>query len=207
MSSVFMLYGAPTSGKGTLCKQFPQEHIISIGQLLRDKNLVQGANMVSSGIVNNILVEELNRRQDLSYILLDGYPRTSEQVKFIRSIPNIQLEKFIFLKCSDETVFKRTRLREACLCGASYMPVLKPPRIENICDLCGGKLYRRDDDDQSKVTKRLEVYHTETDKILPMVQDICLTIDMDNDTCFKNAARILAQTSQYFKFLNKTFNR
>ena len=201
MMQVYMLYGAPTSGKGTICKLFPNEHIISMGNLLRQRQLVDGANMVSSGIVNNLLLKELEQKQDLSFVILDGYPRTTDQINFIKSQPNIHLKRFIHLSCNDDTVLYRTSLREVCLCGASYMPVLKPSKISGICDLCGQPLFRRNDDDLKQVEQRLKIYHTETPKMVSAFKDIYLQIDMNENDCFQNACKILASSERYFEFL------
>ncbi len=196
-----MLYGAPTSGKGTICKKFPVENVISMGSLLRRDALVSGSEMVSSDIVNQILAKELFEKKDLGYVILDGYPRTIDQIDYIKSISYIELKRFIHLFCSDSEVFRRTKLREVCLCGASYMPVLKPSHKAGICDLCGGKLFRRPDDDINKVVRRLEIYHTQTPQILDAFKDIRLDIDMNGDTCFENACRILAASDKNFEFL------
>lgn len=196
-----MLYGAPTSGKGTICKLFEDKHIISIGNLLRQHQLVCGGQMVSSDIVNNLLDSEIQKRAGASYVILDGYPRTADQIDFIKNYPNIDLKRFIHLTCRDETVLYRTSLREVCLCGASYMPVLKPSKIGGICDLCGQKLFRRNDDDLKQVQERLKIYHTETPQIMSAFKDIYLPIDMDGNDCFKQACRILASTDKNFDFL------
>ena len=201
MLPVYILYGAPTSGKGTICKQFPSENVISMGQLLRNNHLVQGAEMVSSDTVNALLKKELILKQSQSYVVLDGYPRTSEQIKYIKSIPFIELRRFIHLSCSDCEVFRRTKLREVCLCGASYMPVLKPAKVDGICDLCGGQLFKREDDDIEKVTRRLEIYHAQTPKILSAFKDIRLDIDMNDNDCFKQACRVLSTSDKNFEFL------
>ena len=205
---VYMLYGAPTSGKGTICKLFPDNYIISMGNLLRQHRLVNGGQMVSSDIVNDLLDREIKKRAGVPYVILDGYPRTTDQIDFIKSYPNIDLKRFIHLICSDETVLYRSSLREVCLCGASYMPVLKPSKISGICDLCGQKLFRRNDDDLTQVQERLKIYHAETPQIISAFKDIYLPIDMDENNCFKQACRILAASDKNFEFLkNKEISR
>lgn len=208
MMQVYMLYGAPTSGKGTICKLFPDEHIVSIGNLLRQHQLVHSGEMVSSEIVNNLLVQEIQKRFEIPYLILDGYPRTIDQIDFIKNHPNVNLKRFIHLSCSDETVLFRTSLREVCLCGASYMPVLKPSKISGICDFCGKQLFRRNDDDLKQVQQRLKIYHSQTPQIISAFKDIYLKIDMDKNDCFKNACRILGASDQNFEFLkNKEIYR
>ncbi len=202
MLPVYLLYGAPTSGKGTICKKFPLAYVISMGQLLRQHKMVQGGELADTLIVNDLLETELNKRKSLPYVILDGYPRTKEQCDFIKSLKNISIEKFIHLTCSDENVIFRTQQRESCPCGASYMPVLKPSIKKGICDLCGQKLFRRPDDDQELVKKRLQIYHQETNEIIQSFQDIYIEINMNTVKKFHQAPQIIAQINkQHFGFL------
>ena len=56
--------------------------------------------------------------------------------------------------------------RRVCgACGASYNVEFVPPRVEDICDTCGGKLIQRKDDTPETVRERLKVYHTETEPL------------------------------------------
>ncbi len=202
MLPVYLLYGAPTSGKGTICKKFPLAYIISVGQLLRQHKMVQGGELTDTHIVNDLLETELNKRKNQPYVILDGYPRTKEQCDFLKSLKNISIEKFIHLSCTDENVIFRTKRRESCSCGASYMPVLKPSIKKGICDLCGQKLFRRADDDTEQVKKRLKIYHQETDEIVQAFKDIYIEIDMNTEKNFHEAPQIIAQINkQHFGFL------
>ncbi|MBR6675184.1 MAG: nucleoside monophosphate kinase, partial [Alphaproteobacteria bacterium] len=151
--------------------------------------------------VNKLLVREIQSRQGVPFVILDGYPRTTDQIDFIKACPDIELTRFIHLTCSDKTVLYRTSLREVCLCGASYMPVLKPSKVVGICDLCGQQLFRRNDDELKHVEQRLKIYHTQTPQIISAFKDIYLPIDMDDNDCFKRACRILAASDKNFEFL------
>ena len=202
MLPVYLLYGAPTSGKGTICKKFPLAYIISMGQLLRQHKMVQGGELTDTRLVNGILIQELNKKKNLPYVILDGYPRTKEQCDFLKAQKGISIEKFIHLTCSDETVIYRTSQRQSCTCGASYMPVLKPSLKEGICDLCGNKLFKRSDDNPEEIRKRLQIYHRETAEILKEFKDVYIEINMDTDRNFHQAPKIIAKiNNQHFNFL------
>lgn len=202
MLPVYLLYGAPTAGKGTICKMFPLAYIISMGQLLRQCKMVRGGELTDTHIVNDLLEKELNQKKNLPYVILDGYPRTKEQCDFLKSLKNISIAKFIHLTCSDETVIFRTQQRESCTCGASYMPILKPSIKNGICDLCGQHLFRRLDDDQEQVKKRLQIYHKETDEIIKSFKDIYIEIDMNTEKKFREAPQTIAQINKkHFGFL------
>ena len=49
--------------------------------------------------------------------------------------------------------------------GAGYHIVNIPPKKEGVCDVCGGKLVQRKDDDPNTVRDRLAVYHKETEPL------------------------------------------
>ena len=56
--------------------------------------------------------------------------------------------------------------RRVCeVCGASYHSVSVPPRVEGVCDVCGGRLVQRKDDKPETVLDRLRVYHKETEPL------------------------------------------
>lgn len=202
MLNVYLLYGAPTSGKGTICKSFPPEHVISIGQLLRQRGLGHDGQLIQDSEVNNILCDELKNKKDMSYVILDGYPRTLEQCHFLKKLPYISLTRLYYLSCLDETVLYRTLHRESCQCGASYMPGLKPSKVSGICDLCQHPLFKRQDDNNETVQRRLDIFHKETKDILSEFKDICITIDMNGNKCFDQAFQVIGREKRNdFRFL------
>ena len=64
---------------------------------------------------------------------------------------------------SDEEIVERMGGRRVCTkCGAPYHIKNLPPKVEGVCDACGGKLEARADDKPEVVRDRLTVYHKET---------------------------------------------
>lgn len=75
----------------------------------------------------------------------------------------IEIDAAVALEISEDEILRRMRGRRVCeACGSSFNMEAIPPRVEGICDHCGGKLIQRKDDTPETVHKRLEVYHRET---------------------------------------------
>jgi adenylate kinase len=100
----------------------------------------------------------------LSYIL-DGFPRTIPQAEALAafSSPDAAVE---FAVGDDLILFRLTGRRVCRSCGAIYHVVTKPPKVDGVCDLCGGALYTRSDDREETVKARLRAYHEETEPLI-----------------------------------------
>ena len=175
-----ILLGPPASGKGTQAKlladTFSIPHI-SAGYLLREMksdssnhlakeiaSLIDNGQLVPDDLVNQIIKNRIKKDDcQLGYVL-DGYPRTKEQVNFLDNISSINYVFLIDVK--DEVVIDRILGRRACKNGHTWHIKYSPTRKEDICDTCGEKLYIRDDDSEIKVKERLQIYHQYNDPIL-----------------------------------------
>ncbi|MCI6173492.1 MAG: nucleoside monophosphate kinase, partial [Clostridiales bacterium] len=77
-------------------------------------------------------------------------------------------------------IISRMGGRRACVsCGATYHVVYNPPKKEDVCDRCGGKLVLRDDDRPETVKNRLDVYHAQTQSLIDYYKDkkVLVTVD------------------------------
>lgn len=192
MIDIFVLYGPPGAGKGTICKKLPSGKCLSVGQIFRDKGLGTDGRLVDDTVVNQLLMNELLLRQKQDYVVLDGYPRTLNQAEFLKTLPYVHLQKVFYLDCPDAAVIDRVCRRETCPCGASYHPTLKPSAVKGVCDLCGQKLFHRLDDTEEVIQRRLDRFHEETDKILPCFKDKVAVVDINTD--FRDAvARVVSE--------------
>ena len=176
-----ILFGPPGSGKGTqgdlICSRtgFPR---ISTGDLLRqavrertalgqkaEAQMNQGK-LVSDDIVTGLVRERLDAPDTTRGYLLDGFPRNLEQVHSLEAMDAGRPELAIELAVDAEILIERLTSRRTCRsCGAVYNLLLKKPRVEMRCDVCGGELYERSDDRPEVITERLSVYEKETEKI------------------------------------------
>ncbi len=163
--------GPQGSGKGTQAKIISSKlgiDPISTGDLLRN---VEGDlkervdEYVNKGLLipDDLMLDILKQRLFNDFIL-DGFPRNLKQAEMLDSIVNI--DKVVEISISDEEAVKRLAGRRTCKkCGAIFNIYTNPPK-EDICDKCGGGLIKREDDNDEAIKKRLEVYHSETEKVL-----------------------------------------
>ena len=172
-----ILLGAPGAGKGTqaeiLCKRFGVPSI-STGNILRAaikdgtptgvqaKSYIDAGQLVPDEVIIGILNERLAQSDCAKGYILDGVPRTIAQAKAMEK-SGIEIDAAVALEISEDEILRRMRGRRVCeACGSSFNMEAIPPRVEGICDNCGGKLIQRQDDTPETVHKRLEVYHRET---------------------------------------------
>ena len=177
-----ILFGAPGSGKGTMGDLLQRDRgyaKISTGDILRAE-IEQGSAdglkakdfMAAGGLVPDELVIELVRRRlgrsDLGggYVM-DGYPRTLAQAEALTMVP-CSAEQAITIEVTEAEAVERLLSRLTCReCGAIYNQRNKPPKIAGICDICGGTVARRADDNEDSVRRRFQVY---SERTLPVIE-------------------------------------
>ncbi len=186
---VVILFGPPGSGKGTQSKMIAEEmgipHIATgdimrqaisegteLGQRVRE--FVGRGLLVPDEIVIQIIEERLKKDDTKEGFILDGFPRTVPQAIALDGLfekLNIRNYKVIWLDVPDEEILKRMSGRRTCkICQSVYNIYFNPPKVEGICDICGGELVIREDDKEEKVRKRLEVFREQTMPIIDYYQ-------------------------------------
>ncbi|GIP36279.1 adenylate kinase [Paenibacillus sp. J2TS4] len=187
MNILFM--GPPGAGKGTqaerIVSEFDIPHI-STGDAFRlaksqgtplgleaQKYMDQGL-LVPDDITIGIVRERLMQPDCEQGFLLDGFPRTTAQAEALDQIMESmgrQLDYVIDLKVDRNLLMARLTGRRICKsCGATYHVLFNPPKVEGICDKCGGELYQRADDNEEKVGTRLDEYTSKTTPLLDYYQ-------------------------------------
>ena len=176
-----ILLGAPGAGKGTqaeiLCKKL-NVPTISTGNILRAaikdgtptglkaKSFIDAGALVPDEVIIGIVDERLAKADCKDGYILDGVPRTIAQAEALEKA-GIGFDAVVSIEISEEEILRRMNGRRVCeACGSSYNVVSIPPRVEGICDNCGGKLIQRKDDTPETVRERLKVYHTETEPLV-----------------------------------------
>ena len=176
-----ILLGAPGAGKGTqaeiLCKKLGIPSI-STGNILRAaikdgtptglkaKSYMDAGQLVPDEVIIGIVGERLRQPDCQKGCILDGVPRTIAQAEAIEKA-GIRIDAVISIEISEDEILRRMSGRRVCeACGASYNVEAVPPKVEGICDNCGGKLIQRKDDTPETVKARLEVYHRETEPLV-----------------------------------------
>ena len=176
-----ILLGAPGAGKGTqaeiLCKKLGIPSI-STGNILRAaikdgtptglkaKSYIDAGKLVHDEVIIGIVDERLSQDDCAGGYILDGVPRTIAQAEALEKA-GIKFDAVVSIEISEDEILRRMSGRRVCeACGSSYNVEAIPPRVEGICDNCGGKLIQRKDDTPETVRERLKVYHTETEPLV-----------------------------------------
>ena len=176
-----ILLGPPGAGKGTqakiLVKQFgiPQ---ISTGDILREavkeqtpmgikaKGFMDAGALVPDEVVVGIVQERLVKNDCKNGFILDGFPRTVAQADALKGMLQdmaLSVDHVISVEVGKEELLKRLTGRRACRgCGHGYHVEFDPSKKAGICDECGGELFQRDDDKEDTISKRLDVYESQT---------------------------------------------
>jgi len=184
---ILVFLGPPGAGKGTQAKLLSQRmeflHL-STGDLLREavknqtplgkkaKEYMDRGELVPDELIVQLIEETMPKDGN---VILDGFPRTVNQALALEEMlkgKGEKISKVLFFDVADEVIIDRLSGRRVCSkCGAVYHVKYNPPKIEGLCDLCGGSLVQRDDDREEVVKKRLEVYRKQTQPLIEFYQD------------------------------------
>lgn len=180
-----VLLGAPGSGKGTqaerIVARFDLPHI-STGDMLRAavaagsdlgrsaQRYMQAGDLVPDEVVIGIIRERLAEPDAERGFLLDGFPRTLEQAEALDGMlagAGRRVTHVILLQVSEAELIERLSGRRMCRdCGKGYHITFDPPETEGVCDVCGGELHQRADDNEETVRNRLVVYRRQTTPLI-----------------------------------------
>ncbi len=179
-----ILLGAPGVGKGTQSKMLVAHYAIpqvSTGDMLREaikNNTPLGAKamtfmndglLVPDDIIIGIVHEKLKSHHCKHGFILDGFPRTGAQAEALDKILHelkVELDAVIDIVVSKENLISRMINRLTCkACGETYNKLTLKPKVENVCDKCGGILYQRADDTREAIENRFKAYEKETEPL------------------------------------------
>lgn len=173
-----ILLGAPGAGKGTQAELLVHKlsiPAISTGNMLREaiakgtelgmkaKSYMDGGNLVPDELILGIVADRVAQPDCAGGFILDGVPRTLAQAEALEA-KGVKIDYVVDIEVPDSEIEGRMTGRRVCgRCGASYHIVAHPPKIDGICDECGGELVIRKDDAPETVRNRLKVYHSTTE--------------------------------------------
>ncbi len=172
-----ILLGAPGAGKGTqatfICQKFgiPQ---ISTGDMLRAavkagtplgveaKKVMDAGGLVSDDIIIGLVKERITQPDCANGFLFDGFPRTIPQADAMKHA-GVKLDVVLEIDVPYDAIIERMSGRLFHIpSGRSYHTRFKPPKVAGLDDETGDALIQRDDDKETTVRKRLDVYESQT---------------------------------------------
>ena len=176
-----ILMGPPGAGKGTQAEKLVELYQIphiSTGDMFRKaqkdgtelglkaKSYMDQGQLVPDEVTVGIVKERLAEADCKEGFLLDGFPRTVQQADALDGILvelNMALDCVVNIEVDKAFLVDRLTGRRVCrACGATYHIANKAPKVEGVCDKCGGELYQRGDDTIETVSNRLDVYAAQT---------------------------------------------
>ena len=175
-----ILLGAPGAGKGTqadILSKLLEIPTISTGNILRAamkngtpvglaaKSYVEAGKLVPDAVIINIIRERLAEADCANGYILDGVPRTIPQAEAMEKM-GVAVDCALSIEVEDQVIVDRMSGRRTCKdCSTTFHVVSNPPKVEGICDNCGGQLTIRKDDAPETVKARLATYHRETEPL------------------------------------------
>ena len=189
----FIFLGPPGAGKGSLAVKVAEDYKIphiSTGDIFRAniknqtplgvkvKAIIDSGSLVSDDLTCELVKDRLSQPDCKNGYILDGFPRTIPQAEmFTKICDDVKVVNF---EIKDEIVIRRLSTRRVCkACGANFNVLTLPPKVEGVCDKCGGELYQRDDDKQESIMHRMDVYREQTEPLINFYKNKGKITDLD----------------------------
>jgi len=217
-----VLFGAPGIGKGTQAEMLSERlgacHL-STGDVFRAAKKLNACErtpaltaaleymrrgeLVPDETVLSIVAERMRCLRCQGGFLLDGFPRTVAQAEALEKLlaaEELQLDAVLNYELPLEQVVARLSGRRTCSdCKAVFHVEARPPKVNGICDRCGGKLYQREDDRPEAIRVRMDAYETSTAPLVEFYQPrgllVSISADGSPEKIFERSCEALTQRS------------
>ena len=206
-----ILMGPPGAGKGTQAKKLIVKYgipHISTGDMFREaikegtplgkiaQSYINDGHLVPDDVTIGLVKERLSKPDCNKGFLLDGFPRTIPQAEALEQISkeiHKDITYVIDIETSREELVKRICGRRVCKkCGAPYHLINIKPKVDGICDICGGELIQRPDDNEEALTVRLDAYVKQTKPLLEFYKNKGLLTTFDGSNSADLTPKLIA---------------
>ena len=211
-----VILGPPGVGKGTYAEFLSDKYNIpkiSVGDLFRRaikdetelgkkiKDYVSSGDLVPDEIVIELVKNRLQEDDCKGGFLLDGYPRTVAQAEAMGKFKKIDVA--LNFVAPDTVIMSRIGGRRTCSkCGAIYHIKNVPPKVEGVCDRCGGRLIQRSDEKPQVIKNRLVVYREKTKPVVDYLRKKGSLADVDAHYDIEEIHKIISQCKKHLEALN-----
>jgi len=186
---IIVFVGAPGSGKGTHARRTAERcglRHVSTGDLLREavdnhtelglkaEEFMKAGKLVPDEIMMDLVSELLDSPEGADGLVFDGFPRTLNQAEGLDELltsRGLRVDKALLVDILEDEAVERMALRVSCpKCGAVYNLKSNPPKVDGVCDECGGKLEVRPDDREETVRARFKEFRKLTQPVIDYYQ-------------------------------------
>ncbi|HSE41014.1 MAG TPA: adenylate kinase [Acidobacteriota bacterium] len=205
---VIILLGAPGAGKGTQASRLSRSlgiPKISTGDMLRSavmqdsplgrkvKAIMNNGRLVDDETMLSLVKERISHPDVRHGFILDGYPRNLKQAEQLESVLDPEMQPYVVeIAVDEDEIVKRIAGRRTCpQCNRIYNNYFSAPKVEERCDADGAALYRRNDDAEEVVRKRIETYKNETFPLMKHYNDLGLLRVVDGMQPEEDVAKII----------------
>lgn len=210
-----ILFGAQASGKGTQARMLQERFGIpqvATGDLFR-ANLSQGTELgqlaksymdrgelVPDHVTVAMVEDRLSKPDAAPGAILDGFPRNLAQAEALDAMLvkwGASVGAAMYIQLDRDRLMKRITGRRTCRnCQAVYNVESKPPKVEGVCDQCGGELVQRPDDmDEAAVARRLDIYFEQTTPVIEYYRGKDLLKKVNGDQSIEVVQAAILKTS------------
>ncbi len=175
------LLGVPHVSTGNILRVAIQQEGSPLGSEVR--RFVESGRLVPDGLMGDLIAERLERKDSAAGFILDGFPRTLEQIDILDGVLGrlgLELDRVLMLKVPEAEIVRRLSGRRTCpKCGAVFHLESRPPAAAGACDACGAELVQRQDDTEQVIRERMKVYAEQTLPVAEAYRSRGLLIEID----------------------------